>query len=195
MYGEPVAGSPPVTADVGATLSMRNRKTTVVIVVSLAVALGGLVLLIGRQGEWRRERARRTACVSNLKHIGLSIRMYADDHGGAFPDDLSDISPYLAHQAKLFACPSLPLHIGPMADVEAWGDYIYIKGFMSDSPPDSAIVLCRPGNHGVAGVNVLFQDIHCEWVEVGDLVVRLAEKQERSNKAFLSDAVNRARER
>jgi hypothetical protein len=164
----------------------KRRIATTAIV---AACIGCLCLYLARQIEWRRERARRIACVSNLKHIGLSMRMYADDHGGAFPDDLSAISPYLAHQARLFACPSLPMRIGPMAEVETWGDYIYIKGFNSDSPPDSVVVLCRPGNHGTAGVNVLFQDIHCEWVEVGDLSIRLDEKQKGSNKPVQDSVV------
>ena len=51
-----------------------------------------------------REQARRTACLSNLRQLGLALRMYGDDHDGGFPntDD-----PYL-WVGRRFRWPILP---------------------------------------------------------------------------------------
>ncbi len=35
------------------------------------------------------ERARRVGCASNLKQIGLGLKMYARDNGNAYPEILS----------------------------------------------------------------------------------------------------------
>jgi prepilin-type N-terminal cleavage/methylation domain-containing protein/prepilin-type processing-associated H-X9-DG protein len=39
-----------------------------------------------------REKARQTACLSNLKQLGLSIIMYADDYDGVYPMNYQDAS-------------------------------------------------------------------------------------------------------
>lgn len=36
-----------------------------------------------------REKARQTACLSNMKQIGLGMMMYMDDHDGVYPPHLS----------------------------------------------------------------------------------------------------------
>lgn len=55
----------------------------------LIVVVGVLVVFCGLWGSltWRSFRAKhaRIGCVSHLKNIGLGIRIYATDHGGAFP--------------------------------------------------------------------------------------------------------------
>jgi len=52
-----------------------------------------------------RAAARRTACISNLRQIGLAARMYRDDYD-AFPPRLSSMAgPYLG-DARILVCPS-----------------------------------------------------------------------------------------
>ena len=59
-----------------------------------------------------RESARRTQCASNLKHIGLAIRMYANDQEGAFPaggstgmESLGTLYNKYISERKIFRCP------------------------------------------------------------------------------------------
>jgi prepilin-type N-terminal cleavage/methylation domain-containing protein/prepilin-type processing-associated H-X9-DG protein len=61
-----------------------------------------------------REQARRTACKNNLKQLGISMLLYSNDYGGAFPTgqgsrvaDLTIlISRGYAKDPNLFECPS-----------------------------------------------------------------------------------------
>jgi prepilin-type N-terminal cleavage/methylation domain-containing protein/prepilin-type processing-associated H-X9-DG protein len=64
-----------------------------------------------------REQARKTACLSNLKQIGLACHMYAQDYDELFPVDnhacnphlrlVNEIMPYVKNQG-IFYCPSAP---------------------------------------------------------------------------------------
>jgi prepilin-type processing-associated H-X9-DG protein len=86
--------------------------------------------------------ARKSACVSNLRQLGLAWRMYVDDHSGRFPDrrDLKESLPggympwttwpksdpragwaavvleSVLPQSRVLECPSMPT--GPLANAE-----------------------------------------------------------------------------
>jgi len=53
-----------------------------VVITIIAILAAMLLPVLGRA----REGARRALCLSNLKQIGLSFRMYAEDYDGFFPD-------------------------------------------------------------------------------------------------------------
>src|SRR5947209_8516378 len=58
-------------------------------------------LVLGRP----RDASNRVVCARNMRQIRQALEMWADDHGGHFPDRLEDVlngdvSPYV------FACPS-----------------------------------------------------------------------------------------
>jgi prepilin-type N-terminal cleavage/methylation domain-containing protein/prepilin-type processing-associated H-X9-DG protein len=107
-----------------------------------------------------REKARRAACLNNLKQIGLGIAMYADGYNGRMPQDLAS-NPTLAGSdnllsnvitsAKIFTCPSdnaakfqtvypLTNNVGNMAI-----SYSYSTGLIWEDQPDSIIALDRMG--------------------------------------------------
>ena len=52
-----------------------------------------------------KARAQRIQCVNQMKQIGLATRLWANDHGGAFPPDLLAISNELS-KASVLVCPS-----------------------------------------------------------------------------------------
>ncbi|HZO88470.1 MAG TPA: type II secretion system protein [Chthonomonadaceae bacterium] len=54
-----------------------------------------------------RASARRTACVSNLRQIGLALGMYRQDYE-ELPPQLSTLYPAYVSDARLFLCPSDP---------------------------------------------------------------------------------------
>jgi len=70
----------------------------VIAIISLLAAL--LLPVLGRM----REKARRVACMSNMRQIGMAIFAYANDNGGAFyipqnltqpvPNDTTDFTPH-----------------------------------------------------------------------------------------------------
>jgi prepilin-type N-terminal cleavage/methylation domain-containing protein/prepilin-type processing-associated H-X9-DG protein len=86
-----------------------------------------------------REKARQTACASNLKQMGLSLCMYVDDHDGVYPrsrtawgqDWAVAFEPY-ARNRQLFRCPS-------ESRVGAWSSwqlgYGINEGVLGTRPP------------------------------------------------------------
>ena len=109
------------------------------------------------------QRARRVACASNLKQIGLGLKMYARDNGNAYPEILSKTSRHLNHTTSLFCCPSSDTEPGTFETVDNWTDYVYVPGLPESVPPDTVIMYCPAKNHKGEGGNVLFGDGHVEW--------------------------------
>jgi prepilin-type processing-associated H-X9-DG protein len=64
----------------------RNGLTLIelLVIVAVAVILAAVLLPVNTGAS---EKARRSACLNNLKQIGLSVWMYAGDFGGRFPCD------------------------------------------------------------------------------------------------------------
>ena len=52
------------------------------VVIAIIAILAAILFPVFAQA---REKARQTACLSNLKQIGTALRMYADDHDGSYP--------------------------------------------------------------------------------------------------------------
>jgi len=85
-----------------------------VVIAIIAVLAGILFPVLARA----REKARQTACLSNVKQMGLALAMYVQDHGAypahhlRYPGGLSvrwwnAIEPYQP-SPNLFKCPSVP---------------------------------------------------------------------------------------
>jgi prepilin-type processing-associated H-X9-DG protein len=183
----------------------KSRKSIWPLFVRIGAAVGGValaILLVLPAMCGAREPANRIKCASNMKQIGLAAIMYANDHGGAFPDDLETILAREDLTPAVLNCPTT-------ADTPATGDttqamlegfrkpghvsYVYVgKGLTLKSPPD-AVVLYEPlSNHtndGMKvwserladrtgdGMNVLFTDGHVEWLgnEDGRTILSQAE--------------------
>jgi len=91
-----------------------------------------------------------SVCVSNVKQIGLAIKMYATDYGGDYPLHLSALSPAYAGNLSAFLCPS-KAYASHLSDKDVLRDfaicYEYTPGLTEKSNPDSILVVDRPGNH------------------------------------------------
>src|SRR5436190_16851567 len=70
-----------------------------------------------------KEKARRTQCLNNLRQMGMSLIMYADDNRGMIPRAVTTASPFWWHvltlnlggktgtdftRMKVLTCPSYP---------------------------------------------------------------------------------------
>src|SRR5688572_11387890 len=65
---------------------MKRRGFTLIellVVIAIIAILAAILFHVFAQA---REAARSTACLSNLKQIGLSVHMYAQDYDEEFPD-------------------------------------------------------------------------------------------------------------
>jgi hypothetical protein len=129
---------------------------------------------IYRSGSYR---ANRIKCQSNLRQIGYGLMLYAEDHGGRYPDDLAElIRAGVDVTSDVFVCPA-------SSDERAQGDtpevvaaellkpghcsYVYFgKGIIRPIDPKRVVAVERADNHvGDEGVNVLFGNGEVQWLE------------------------------
>ena len=52
------------------------------------------------------DQAAASACINNVKQIGLALQMYAQDHKNKFPDDLKEIYQSYFKNPSVFWCPA-----------------------------------------------------------------------------------------
>jgi prepilin-type processing-associated H-X9-DG protein len=120
------------------------------------------------------ETANRVKCASNLRQIGQSIQIYAESHGGQYPDSLATLLLTTDLAAECLVCPSSNDEKSPggtpaeqAANLQSRGhlSYIYLGNALTRTTATSTTpVAYEPlTNHEDDGTNILFGDGHVEW--------------------------------
>ncbi len=120
-----------------------------------------------------RGMGKRVECMSNLKQIVLSCKMYAMDYNEQFPPSLENLYPDYAPSLEVFVCPSTGDKVTSKEEINTQGSYLYVSGLSEASDSAAVLIYDREGNHGDDGRNVAFVDGHVDWVseeEIDDLL-------------------------
>lgn len=128
----------------------------------------------------------RAKCASNLREIGAAAQIFAIEHDGQLPDDITDFFNEDLIPG-VFVCPAThdtPAAAGPTtqatgANVEAPGhcSYVYLgKYWMADELTPNVVVAYEPlKNHQSFGMNVLYGDGRVDWLNASEANKLLAE--------------------
>jgi prepilin-type processing-associated H-X9-DG protein len=120
-----------------------------------------------------REQANRVKSASNLRMIGQSVMIYANENKGKFPEDAGTILLSGDITAEVFVSPrtgtSTPQGLEGDA-LKAWAneqaDYTYVgKGKKYTAGADEVLAYEKP-DRVTDGVNILFCDGHVEWLQM-----------------------------
>lgn len=124
-----------------------------------AGVLGGVLLPALNQA---RARARQVGDMSHLRQIVIALMMYADDHGGALPENLGQLLEYLPGEVLISPASNTEPPQSERDVLQGQCDYIYfgkgIKLYQLASPNDHPVAVTRPGIFRGGYVNVLFAD-------------------------------------
>jgi len=123
-------------------------------VAGVGVGAGVLMPALARA----RQQARYTVSMTNLKHLGLAVIMYADDHDGKLPDSFEQAKEYYK-DTKILESPHKPKGFaGP--------SYIYVNGHsMKAQSPARQIVAYENPEYCQDDITTLFLDGHVERMQ------------------------------
>jgi len=137
--------------------------------------VGGVVFLLGSillpSLCAPRETANRVKCAANLKQIGNALMLFAQEHDGKYPDQLSELVATEDLTPNVFVCPSgtaesstasTPAEIATDLAKPEHNSFIYLKQNLGKA--DQAIVCESLKDHDEDGMNILYGDFHVEFI-------------------------------
>ncbi|MCK5654926.1 MAG: DUF1559 domain-containing protein [Candidatus Aureabacteria bacterium] len=141
-----------------------------VVIAIIAILAGMLLPALGRA----REQARRVNCLSNLKQIGTSLHIYAQDYNDLFADAGSDdnLQPLYdsyASSLRIFVCPSTTDTFSDSTGLLSAGtgstmSYRYDAGLTATDHSDCALAWdFTADNHDGDGVNCVYIGSDAKW--------------------------------
>ncbi len=130
-------------------LAARRGSHGLVALLVVLVIVGILSAMLLPALSAAREKARRTQSLSNLKQIGLSLAMYADQHGGQLPASLDAIKGTVGSEKVFY-------------DVSSGQPFNYVGAGLKWQEAGGEGVLAY--SYSDQGGNVLFNDGHVSWL-------------------------------
>ena len=151
------------------------RGTHVPLPLGLAIIAAATVLLwfvIGPGTQPRaREKVQQVRCASNLRQIGLALRLYAVENGGFLPPDPQTLVASQTISLGSFVCPSTAdFPAQNPGQLSAHHSYIYVAaGLSTSSKPECIVIIEDPANHNLEGSNALYADGHVEFLSMTEV--------------------------
>lgn len=173
------------------------RRMPAVPIALLLLALGLSALFAQGYGDALVdgvELARRKACQSNVKQIGMSLAVYANDHDDAFPRTLGVLlkdgyltSPKVLHcpaDAKPYKDPERKdfknMEVAEIdAAIEPILSYVLVPDVDRRDDAGTIALYEKDGAHQGVGRHVLFADGSVKWLVEAEFQKRIAEQRQR----------------
>ena len=156
-----------------------------IVVIAVLLALVGVFLwparVNGPPGQWAH-------CMSNIRQVGVAMLIYAEEHNGSYPESfgvLLKAGPFLS--PRTFICPAsgnkVPedfpkeglqdADLSVLIRVDAWSDYVIVKGLSHAGREDIIVLYEKPGHHRASGRNCFFDDGHVEWLSEAEFQAQM----------------------
>ena len=125
-----------------------------------------------------RHRADAAACASNLRQVGLALRIYAAAHAGHLPPQDNDWAPltggpYLPDE-RVLGCPAMAYDPGaarrgtPLGPLHPGPRYLYAGGYCDDDDPTLEVARDAVTGVHLGTTNALFLDGHVVALRGGE---------------------------
>jgi prepilin-type processing-associated H-X9-DG protein len=135
---------------------MKNISISSAISVLAVVVI--LFFIVAPNLHWTHSNAKRTHCMCNLMQIGKMVKLYSEEHSGACPASLQDLTNFCTNP-RLYICMSSGHKPGSITNISDWTDYTFIP----NSGTNMVLAFCPPKNHGGKGGNIMFVDGSVCW--------------------------------
>ncbi len=163
----------------------RKCSLTGFTLIELLVVISIILILVSfvvPQIGGAREKARKAKCLNNLRVMGSALLIYADDHGGSYPGDLSELYPDYIGDPNVFDCPSTTAKPTVSSGTVTSADYVYRPG-LTDAESSGTAVAADADAHHAGKRCVLFatgsvRDLDSSEIGTGDGQVDLSEVTE-----------------
>lgn len=109
-----------------------------------------------------RQQAQIAKCASNLHNIAAACVVYANSHGGAYPDSINTLVQSSGLSSYALNCPASD-------DAPGKCSYVYLGATLNSLSPSNSVVAYEPlSNHQNRGIHVLLNDYSVQWLNAAD---------------------------
>ncbi|MHC5054752.1 MAG: hypothetical protein ACYTKD_08545 [Planctomycetota bacterium] len=148
-----------------------SRSVRVTILVTVAAAALGAVVVLLPAVMATTVRVPHSKCSSRLWQIGYACQLYAGDNDGRFPPDLATLYPDYISDPDLFVCKKLRYarrllpHDDPAVSAlpEEKIAFCYVSGLRASEAPDTVLAFGEEWNHEGEGTYVLTVGGQVSW--------------------------------